>query len=197
VTELRRINLDGRVVRMVLRDERIIQIVPDNGPATHTVIPLLNEPHVHLDKFDTASRARTSAQGLFGAIESTEKDKVNWSADDLRIRMSRALSEAYQFGCQALRTHLDWDSKEVPVAWEVLSVVMAEWRGKITVQRASLSPIDLYDDTEVATSIARRVNDDCGVLGAFVYRHGREAERIQTVFDMAEAFGLHVDFHVD
>lgn len=197
MTELRRINLDGRVVRLVLQDERIKHIASDTGTAVQTIIPLLNEPHAHLDKFDIAGRAPVSDPGLFGAIEATVKDKVNWTADDLGIRMSRALTEAYQAGCRALRTHLDWDSKDVPLAWEVLSDVMTQWKGKITVQRASLSPIDLFDDTEVATCIARRVKDDCGVLGAFIYRHGKETERIKTVFDMAEAFGIDVDFHVD
>lgn len=197
MTELRRINLDGQVVRMTLRGGYIAEISPDTGEATQTIIPLLIEPHVHLDKFDIATRARAMEPGLFGAIDATEADKKNWSEADLRERINRALGEVSRSGCRALRTHVDWDAEEVPIAWRVVAEVAEEWSDRVRVQQASLLRLEMLDDTDRATRIAARIANDHGVIGAFVYRNGREAERIAAAFELAEKFDLPLDFHVD
>ena len=191
------VNLGGATVRLTLSGGRIAAVEPMPGPATQTVIPLPVEPHVHLDKAFTIARARTTAPGLFGAIEAMAADKANWTADDLRSRMTAALQEAWASGCRALRSHIDWTDPAVPLAWDIAAEVAQDWAARMPLIRSSLSGIDLLGDPNIGPQIAARVAQDGQVLGAFIYRHPDLETRIPFVFDLAEMHGLMLDFHVD
>ncbi len=189
--------LGGRTVAMSLRQGRIAAIEPRPGPARQVALPLPVDPHVHLDKTFTAGRCKPVRGGLFGAIEAMEADVANWTEDDLRHRMGRALKEASDSGTCALRSHVDWPAPQAPLAWHVMGEMAQEWRGRIRVQRASLTPLDLLGDPDHGPRIAERVAGDGEVLGCFVYRNSRMDERLEQVFALAARHGLRLDFHVD
>lgn len=196
-TEFARILLDGRTVSLTTHRGRIIAIQPCHGTARHVAIPLPVEPHVHLDKTFTAGRCRSTRPGLFGAIEAMAGDFANWSEEDLRFRMGRALREAWDNGIRALRSHVDWSEPKVPLAWHVLGEMAEDWRDRLWVQRASLTPLDLLGDPDHGPGIAERVARDGGVLGCFVYRNDRIDAWLEQVFALSERHGLRLDFHVD
>lgn len=191
------VDLDGRSVRLTLSGGKIAAIDPSPGPATRTILPLPVEPHVHLDKAGTISRCRPEASGLFGAIDAMARDKANWTAEDLRSRIEAGMQEAWQAGCRAIRSHIDWDGPAAPLAWDVASEVAQDWASRMPLIRASLSAIDVVGDADLGPAIAARVALDGQVLGAFIYRHPDLATRIPFVFDLAEKHGLMLDFHVD
>lgn len=191
------VNLNGRTVRVTLDGPRIASVDPAPGPATATILPLPVEPHVHLDKAFTASRTRATVPGLFGAIAAMEEDKRHWSADDLRSRMQAAMEEAWAAGVRAIRSHVDWPGPLAPLAWGVMAEVAADWADRLPLQRSSLTGLDDLADPAVAEAIAARVARDGSVLGAFIYRHDAIAERVATLFDLAERHDLRLDFHVD
>ncbi len=194
---LDRVNLNGATVRLTLADGRIAAIDPAFGPATQTVLPLPVEPHVHLDKAFTIARARANKPGLFGAIEAMAADKANWTADDLRTRITEGMTEAWASGCRAIRSHIDWNDQAVPLAWDIAAEVAQDWTSRMPLIRSSLSGIDLLGDPDIGPTIAARVARDGQVLGAFIYRHPDLETRIPFVFDLAEKHGLMLDFHVD
>lgn len=194
---LDQVNLNGITVRLTLAEGRIAAITPTPGPASRTVIPLLVEPHVHLDKAFTISRARADKPGLFGAIEAMAADKANWTPADLRSRIEAGMREAWAAGCRAIRSHIDWTDPAVPLAWEIATEIAQDWAGRMPLIRSSLSGIDLLGDPDHGPVIASRVARDGQVLGAFVYRHPDLEARIPYVFDLAQRHGLRLDFHVD
>lgn len=191
------VNLGGKTVRLTFSGGKIAAIDPMPGPAAQTVLPLLVEPHTHLDKAFTISRCRPEAPGLFGAIEAMARDKANWTAEDLRTRIESGMHEAWATGCRAIRSHVDWNLPEVPLAWDIAAEVAQDWHARMPLIRASLSGIDLLGDPDHGPSIAARVAQDGQVLGAFIYRHPDLETRIPFVFDLAEKHGLLLDFHVD
>jgi cytosine deaminase len=191
------VNLNGQTVRLTLAGDRIATIDPMPGPAAQTAIPLPVEAHVHLDKAFTAHRARATAPGLFGAIEAMAADKAHWTVDDLRTRITTGMREAWEGGCRAIRSHIDWTEPGTPLAWDIAGEVAADWQARMPLIRASLSGIDLLGDPDHGPAIARRVAEDGQVLGAFIYRHPDLETRIPFVFDLAERHGLRLDFHVD
>ena len=194
---LENVNLDGQTVRLTAAAGRIAAIDPTPGPATQTILPLPVEPHVHLDKAGTIARCRPDAPGLFGAIDAMARDKANWTADDLRARIEAGMQEAWQSGCRAIRSHIDWSDPALPLAWDIAAEVAQGWATKMPLIRSSLSGIDLLGDPEHGPAIAARVARDGQVLGAFIYRHPDIETRIPFVFDLAEDHGLMLDFHVD
>ena len=196
-TELQDILLKGRVVDISVQNGTIASISPSIRSAQQVILPLPVDPHVHLDKTFTANRCQPAEPGLFGAIEAMATDALNWNEADLRDRIEKALAEAYQNGISAMRSHVDWTQKEAPLAWSVLGEIMQDWRGKIAIQRASLTPLDMLGDVECGTAIASQVHKDREVMGSFVYRNENLDILLEQVFRNAAHYELMLDFHVD
>ena len=196
-SEFSALYLTGQTVDLIVADGRIAGIAPVLGPARAVFLPLPIEPHVHLDKTHTAHRCVAKTPGLFGAIDAMVQDLGNWTAADLRVRMMRGMEDAYANGVAAMRSHCDWSTPKVPLAWDVMAEVAQDWAGRMPLQAASLSGIDLLGDPGHGPAIAARVAADGAVLGCFIYRHADIPERLARVFRLAETHGLGLDFHVD
>jgi cytosine deaminase len=192
---LQAVHWRGRTVAIRIESGRVAAIDPIDGPARVVLAPDFVDPHVHLDKTFTAHRVGRPEPGLLGAIAAMARDRSEWTEADVRERAVRALIEAEAAGVAALRTHVDWTEPATPLAWRALQDVAQDWANRLIVQRASLSPIDLL--AEAGATIADEVARTQGVLGAFVYPTSRLSEKIEAAFDLAQARGLALDFHVD
>lgn len=191
------LHLNGHTVALSVVNGVIASITPTAAVARAVILPLPIEPHVHLDKTYTADRCHVEKPGLFGAIEAMVQDLGNWTAQDLRGRITRGMQDAHAQGVAAIRSHVDWGSPEVPLAWHVMAEVAQDWHGILPLQRAALSPLDLLGDPDHGHRIAAKVAQDGGVLGCFIYRNSDLVARLSRVFAYAERYGLLLDFHVD
>jgi len=191
------VGLDGTCVTLTLAEGRIATLAPCPGPPRWQALPLPVDPHLHLDKTFLWPRAKPSAPGLFPAIEATRADRARWTAADIRARAGHALEECAAAGMSALRTHVDWDAPQTPLAWDVLGE-MAQGARALPLQRAPLCPADLLGDPDHGPGIARTVAaTGDGVLGAFVYRNDDLSAKLARIFRLAADHALRLDFHVD
>ena len=193
-------------------------IEPARSPgeaASGTLLPCPADLHVHIDKTYVVGTTGAPPGDLFQAIARMAAHRATWSADDLGRRMQRALLDAYGCGTRAMRTHLDWAEPQPPLALEVFERQRAAWRGRLSLQCVSLTPLDLFDDADpsalvpsdcgeriaaaVAAANARcdRAHGESALLGAFVYRNDRLQHKLRRVFDLALRHDLDLDFHVD
>lgn len=191
------IHHQGRTVSITVRNGRIAEITPMEEPAHQVILPLMVDPHVHLDKTFTAARCPGGRPGLFGAIEAMAADAAGWTEADMRQRMTRALREAHANGIAALRSHIDWTAPGLPLAWSVLGEIAQDWRDMVRIQRASLTSLDMLGDPAFGDAIAAEVARDGEVLGCFVYRNRDLRDRLDYVVSRAIKYDLALDFHVD
>jgi cytosine/creatinine deaminase len=179
------------------------------------LLPAFIDLHLHIDKTFVVDEVGAAEGDLYAAIERMAKHRDGWSAAQIESRMQRALEEAYANGCRALRTHLDWQGKDAPKSLAVFEKLRDQWRGKLTMQCVSLTPLDFFDtenttihqsafDSEDLALEVATANNTCdkshgeaALLGAFVYRNERIYDKLQRVFDLAIKNGLDLDFHVD
>ncbi|MBS7806540.1 amidohydrolase family protein [Variovorax sp. PCZ-1] len=171
------------------------------------LLPAFVDLHLHIDKTFVVDEVGAAEGDLFAAIDRMAQHRDGWSAEHIETRMERALQEAYVNGCRALRTHLDWMTKDAPKSLAVFEKLRDAWRGKLTLQCVSLTPLDFFDDTfngedlalEVATAnlTCDQKRGEAALLGAFVYRNERIYDKLQRVFDLAIKNQLNLDFHVD
>lgn len=180
---------------ITIRGGRIAALDPSTGRDGGLVLPLLADIHTHLDKTFTASRMPARATSLFHAIEMMQADAAHWDYADLTRRAGRGLDRAYRHGTALMRSHVDWYGATPPAGWHVLRDLAGEWRDRVQLELASLTPLDLF--AEVGEAIAREVKAAGGVLGAFIYRNDDLEARLAAVFDLAEKHNLPLDFHVD
>ena len=179
----------------------VISIAPSTEPARGTLVSAFVDAHVHLDKAYTVAAAGAAHGDLMRAIARCAAQRPSWTPADLRLRMSRALEDAWASGTRAMRTHLDWVSDDMPVALRVFEQLREQWRGRIELQMAALVSLDLWADTAAAERIAGQVAvtaaGGTSALGAFVYRHAALREKLEALFDVAHRHNLPLDIHVD
>ena len=175
------------------------------------LLPAFVDLHVHIDKTFVVDEVGAAEGDLFAAIHRMAEHRDGWSAEQIESRMQRAITEAYANGTRAMRTHLDWMGKDAPKSLAVFEKLRDAWRGKLTLQCVSLTPLDFFDDgpssafdsedlaLEVATAnlTCDPKRGEAALLGAFVYRNERIYDKLQRVFDLAIKNGLDLDFHVD
>jgi cytosine/creatinine deaminase len=185
-------------------------VLATNNVANQSIpmlLPACVDLHVHIDKTFVVHEVGAAEGDLFAAIERMAQHRNSWSEEHIRIRMERALQEAYAGGSRALRTHLDWMGKDAPKSLKVFEHLRNQWRGKLTLQCVSLTPLDFFDHAfdsedlalEVATAnnTCDKARGEAALIGAFVYRNEQIYDKLQRVFDLAIKNGLDLDFHVD
>jgi cytosine/creatinine deaminase len=171
------------------------------------LLPTFVDLHVHIDKTFVVDEVGAAEGDLYSAINRMAEHRDGWSAPQIESRMQRAIAEAYVNGTRAMRTHLDWMGKDAPKSLAVFEKLRDAWRGKLTLQCVSLTPLDFFDDAfdgedlalEVATAnlTCDKASGEAALLGAFVYRNERIYDKLQRVFDLAIKNQLDLDFHVD
>lgn len=178
---------------------RIASLTPSQAIGGGFITPLFADVHVHLDKTFTigriAERGSAKVECLFDAIDLMNTDRQNWNADDIRARATRGLEAACAQGVGAMRTHVDWTTRDVPTAWPVLNELRQEWKDRVDLELAALIHGDIVLDAGAA--IAESVAKDGGVLGAFFYRNADLEAKIEEMFRQAVRLDLKLDFHVD
>ena len=165
------------------------------------VLPGLVDAHTHLDKTFTLPRIGTVKPGLLAAIEAIALDRNNWTASDIFDRANQALQWAYEAGVTHLRTHCDWrDSPtSAPLAWSVLGELAQKWRGRLTVERVNITPLELYKHHADAMALAQQVaaSGSEAKLGGFVHSTNWDVQALSHLLQAAQHHGLDVDLHVD
>ena len=159
---------------LVIRAGRAVGLQPCTAGAAPRgmVLPGLTECHVHLDKCHTISRMHRVGGDLQAAIDAQRLDRQNWTQEDLRTRATRGLNELTEAGCVAVRSHIDWshgqEAATPPLAWHVLGELVEDLCGRVDLQLAALTGVDVLSDADLATAIAKPIVAKNGVLGAFV-----------------------------
>ena len=173
---------------------------PDWDVRGAPLLPGLVDAHTHLDKTFTLPRMGVVQPGLLAAIDAMMTDRAGWTSADVRERAGRGLQWAYEAGCVHVRSHVDWwEADSVPLAWNVLAELAAEWQGRIALQQVSLIKLPLFADLAQARRLAARVaaTGPQALLGAFVHSSNFDEQALRHVFIAAGEAGLDVDLHVD
>lgn len=168
------------------------------------VWPCFVDVHTHLDKGHIWTRTPNPDGTFPGALAAVAEDRLRWTEADLRPRMEHALAGAYAHGTAAIRTHLDSAHTRAADAWRVFRALRDEWAGRITLQAASLCPLEGYDGDEGA-ALADQVAEAGGALGGVTRLGGPFdaplpdgfQDRLDRLFSLADARGLDLDLHVD
>ncbi len=160
---------------------------------------------MHLDKTEIWPRAANPSGTHAEAVETVAADRVaNWSEADIEARFRFGLACAFAHGTVAMRTHIDSYGAHAHNGWRVFDRLRDEWAGQITLQAASLCPVEAFAGEDGA-ALADLVADMGGVLGMVCGSRVAPGEDLgadfqaylDRVFQLAEERGLALDLHVD
>ena len=194
------------LVNIKIERSKISQIIPavdrvDDELAVDLrkkiVLPCFIDVHTHLDKGHIWQRSPncdgTFATALATAIEDGQK---YWNSEDLYPRMEFGLKCSYAHGTKAIRTHLDCFDRQADISLEVWQTLRSQWANKITLQAVSLVSLDYYQ-TDAGIALADKIARVGGILGGVAYLNPELDAQLDTVFQLALARNLALDFHAD
>jgi cytosine deaminase len=161
------------------------------------VFPAFIDAHTHLDKAHTWWRAPNRTGTFPDALETLGRDKVNWTAEDLRRRAGFALRCAWAHGTRVVRTHVDTWLPHGETSHAVMAELRAEWRGRIELQTVPLCGGDSYEGANGEKIADVALRHGASALGGFLQMSVNLPRQIDRLLTLARARGVGLDLHVD
>jgi cytosine deaminase len=192
------------LVDVTIGDGRIVAIGEATGPALETidaagrlVTPGLVDAHIHLDKALLTGRVTTIAGTLEEAIRVTGDAKRRFTVDDIRTRARRVLDLAIAAGTTAMRSHVEVDPIVGLAGMEALLPVRDEYAPAIDLQLCAFAQEGILQAPGTEMLLGRALEMGATVIGGCPYNDSDARRHIAVVFDLARAFDVDADFHVD
>jgi cytosine deaminase len=187
----------GVITRIQPARNEISEALPTIDLRRGLIFPCFIDMHTHLDKGHVWERSPNTYATFEDALDLIGADSEKyWDAEDLYRRMEFGLKCSYAHGTTAIRTHLDLFGKQAEVSLEVFQTLRQEWADQITLQFASLIPLD-YGMTPAAEKLADRVAETNGVLGGFAQMNPEIDQQLDRLFTLAKERNLDLDLHTD
>ncbi|MBE3580946.1 MAG: amidohydrolase family protein [Thermoanaerobacteraceae bacterium] len=196
--------MDGSLQDIAIRDGRIRDMGPDlPGPAREIVdvkgrlvIPAFVDAHTHLEK--ALVGVAGGAASLEEAILAFARLYNTLTREDVQARAGKVLEMAIGHGTGTLRSHVTVVPEIGLVALEALLELKEKYSPFIDLQLVAMPAgvdYDLDDATLKLLEEAARLGVDA--LGGAPHLSRDPFDSIDKTFDLAEKYGLPVDFHVD
>ncbi|HEU5323733.1 MAG TPA: amidohydrolase family protein, partial [Methylomirabilota bacterium] len=184
--------------------DRIAAIGRVEGPARRMldlqgrlVTAGLVESHIHLDKALLGDRVAGTAGTLEEAIRLTGDAKRAFTVEDIRARARRVLDLAVRAGTTAMRTHVEVDPIVGLAGMEAVLPLREEYAPALDLQVCAFAQEGILKAPGTEGLLRRALTLGADLVGGCPYNDTDGAEHIRSVFALATAFGVDVDFHVD
>lgn len=193
----------GELVDVELAAELIAQVIPATGTrlpgdtdlSGQVLMPSFAEPHAHLDKALTASRAPNPAGDLLGAIKAMQGIAGTLTHADIVSRAERALRIHLALGTTSVRTHVDVGGAMGMRALAALIEVRERWRGLVDVQVVALVSNPLAG--QAGKDLRQALREGADAAGGCPHLDPDPDGAVAICLDAAGDAGAPVDLHTD
>lgn len=193
----------GKLVDVELAGGLIARVVPaagvrlpgDEDLSGQVLMPSFAEPHAHLDKALTASRAPNPAGDLPGAIAATQAIADTLTQADIVARADRALRLHLALGTTAVRTHVNVGGAMGMRALVALTGVRERWRGLVDLQLVALVANPLAG--QAGKDLRQALREGADVAGGCPHLDPDPDGAVGICLDAAGEAGVPMDLHTD
>ena len=195
----------GDLVDVELAGGLIAQVLPAAGTAAlgegdedldgQVLLPSFAEPHAHLDKALTASRAPNPAGDLLGAIAAMQGIAGTLTRADIAARAERALRIHLALGTTAVRTHVNVGGPVGLRPLEALIDVRERWRGLVDLQLVALVSVPLSG--QPGKDLRQALKEGADIAGGAPHLDPEPGRAVGICLDAAGDAGVPLDLHTD
>lgn len=161
------------------------------------LVPGFVDAHIHLDKAFLLSQAPAHVGNFDEALATTLRLKEQYTIDDIQTRALNVLEHAIAFGVTAMRSHVEVDPILGLTSMEALLPLKQKYAWGITLQLAVFAQEGITNQPGTVELLREAMSMGGDVIGSAPYVDPDPSRNIQIVFDIAEEFDCHVDFHLD
>jgi cytosine deaminase len=197
--------IDGALVDVEISRGRIAQVLlaarpsvigPDDCDLSgHVLLPSFVEPHAHLDKALTASRAANATGDLNGAIQAMLTIAATLTEQDITRRAETAIKVHLALGTTAIRTHVNVGGPMGMRALEALIEVRERWRGLVDLQLVALVATPL--DGQPGKDLKVALKEGADIAGGAPHMDPQPDRAVRICLEAAGEAGVPLDLHTD
>jgi cytosine deaminase len=165
--------------------------------AGRLVCPGFVETHIHLDKSCLLDRCAPRRGTLEEAIETVSRAKRDFTPEDVYERGKRTLEKAISHGTTHMRTHVEVDPV---IGLDGLRGVLSlahDHRWAVDVEICVFPQEGLYNNPGTDALLVAALKEGATVIGAAPYTDSQPRAQIDRIFELARAFDVDIDMHLD
>ena len=155
------------------------------------------ESHIHLDKSCILERCESERGDLGEAIREVAKAKAAFTPEDVYTRGRRTLEKCILNGTTHMRTQLEVDPGIGLRGLAGLKSLIADYRWAIDIEICVFPQEGLLNNPGTDELMVEALENGCTIIGAAPYTDSDAAGQIDRIFELARAFDIDIDMHLD
>ncbi|WP_137128694.1 amidohydrolase family protein [Rhizobium sp. FY34] len=161
------------------------------------LLPGLVDSHVHLDKACLLCRCREAGGGLKGAIAAVSQLKRSFTVEDVYARGARVIEQAIASGTMHMRTHVEVDPRAGLRSFDAMKALKRDYAFGLDLTICVFPQEGLTNDPGTLELLEEALGDGADLLGGCPYTDSDPSGQMETLFAMAVAHQVDLDFHLD
>ncbi len=160
-------------------------------------LPGFVDTHIHLDKACLLGRCEHNHSSVSEAIRAVAGMKKDFTVEDVYARGARVLERAIVHGTTRMRTHVEIDPRIGLRSFEAVKALKRDYAWAIALSLCVFPQEGLTNDPGSEELLVQALRDGGEVIGGCPYTDTDPTAHLQRIFDLAEAFNVDVDLHLD
>ncbi|QIE43127.1 amidohydrolase family protein (plasmid) [Rhodobacteraceae bacterium SC52] len=155
------------------------------------------DSHLHLDKACLLDRVSNPAGTLAGAIAAVTVAKRDFTQEDIYARGRKVLEKAIGQGTTLIRTQVEIDPGVGLAGFEAVRQLKVDFAWALDLQICVFPQEGLLNYPGTEELLRAALDGGADLLGGCPYTDTDPAGHIARIFDMARAYDVDLDFHLD
>jgi cytosine deaminase len=171
-------------------------IVEQNGEGLFA-FPGFVDSHIHLDKACILDRCTICEGTLAEAVRETSRAKAGFDEEDVYRRAARVVEKAIVSGTNRMRTFVEVDPRAGLRSFKAVKRIRRDYAFAIDIEICAFAQEGLTGEPETLALLQAALCDGADLIGGCPYTDTDPAAHVRQIFDLAQAHGTAVDFHLD
>jgi cytosine deaminase len=184
----------GRIAAIAPRlDSESREIIVDGK----LVLPGFVDTHIHLDKACLLGRCGHDHGSVGDAIRAVAAMKRDFTVEDIYARGARVLERAIVHGTTRMRTHVEIDPRIGLRGFQAIKALKRDYAWAIELSICVFPQEGLTNDPGTEELLVAALRDGGDLIGGCPYMDTDPIAHLEKLFDLAQAFDVDVDLHLD
>jgi cytosine deaminase len=184
----------GRIAAMAPRLE---SQAPEIHVDCRLVLPGFVDTHIHLDKACLLGRCGHDHGSVGEAIAAVAAMKRDFTVEDVFARGAHVIERAILHGTTRMRTHVEIDPRIGLRGFEAIKALKREYAWALDLSICVFPQEGLTNDPGTEELLVAALRDGGELIGGCPYMDTDPHAHIEKLFDLAQAFDVDVDLHLD